>query len=146
LFDFGVKISRNESVCEATNNDSSTSSLQSDLQDVHKEGKTTSTQKKKSAFTRKCMDSFLKFCFTQCPDTDQLPRPKGVICAAVLRNEGMKPTRLIRHLNSKHSLLVNKHIEFFMGKRVALKIEKTIISQASTTDTSLLTASYLVSI
>jgi hypothetical protein len=33
-----------------------------------------------------------------------------------------------------------------MRKRDALKIEKKIISQASTTDTSLLTASYLISL
>jgi len=44
LFNFGVKKSRIEGVCDATNNDSSTSSLQSDLQDVQKEDKTTSTQ------------------------------------------------------------------------------------------------------
>jgi len=52
LFNFGVKKSRIEGVRDATNNDSSTSSLQSDLQDVQEEEKTTSTQKKKSAFTR----------------------------------------------------------------------------------------------
>jgi len=69
LFNFGVKKSCTEGVCDATHNDSSTSSLQSDLQDVKKEGKTTSTQKKKSAFTRKYMDSYLKFGFIQCPDT-----------------------------------------------------------------------------
>ena len=91
LFDFGVKKSHIEGVCDATNNDSSTSSLQSDLQNVQK-GKTTSTQKKKSAFTRKYMDSYLKFGFTQCPDTDQLPRPQCVICATVLGNEVMKPS------------------------------------------------------
>jgi len=33
-----------------------------------------------------------------------------------------------------------------MRKRYALKIEKNIISQASTTDTSLLMASYLISL
>jgi len=67
LFNFGVKKSRIECVCDATNNDgSSSSSLQSDLQDVQKEGKTTSTQKKKSAFARKYMDSYLKFGFMQC--------------------------------------------------------------------------------
>lgn len=146
LFNFGVKKSRIEGVCDATNSDSSTSSLQSDLQDVQKEGKTTSTQKKKSAFTRKYMDSYLKFGFIQCPDTDQLPRPQCVICATVLGNEAMKPSRLTRHLNTNHSDLVNKPIEFFMRKRDALKIEKKIISQASTTDTSLLTASYLISL
>ena len=53
LFSFGVKKSRIEGVCDAINNDSSTSCLQSDLQDVQKEGKTTSTQEKNSAFARK---------------------------------------------------------------------------------------------
>jgi len=82
------------------------------------------------------MDSCLKFGFIQCPDTEQMPRPQCVICATVLGNEAMKPLRLIRHLNTKHSDLVNKPIEFFLRKRDALKIEKKIISQASTTDTS----------
>jgi len=43
LFSFGVKKSRIEGVCGATINDSSTSGLQSILQDVQKKGKTTST-------------------------------------------------------------------------------------------------------
>jgi hypothetical protein len=93
----------------------------------------------------KFMDSYLKFGFIQCPDTDQLPRSQCVICANVLGNEATKPSRLIRHLNTKHSDVVNKHIEFFMRTRDALKLEKKIISQASTTNTSLLTASYLIS-
>ena len=146
LFNFCVKKSRFEGVCDTANNDSSTSSLQSDLQDVKKEGKTTSTQKQKSAFTRKYMDSYLKFGFIQCPDTDQLLRPQSVICATVLGNEAMKPPRIIRHLNTKHSDLVNKFTGFFMRKRDALKIVKKIISQASTIDTSLLTVSYLISL
>ena len=58
----------------------------------------------------------------------------------------MKPSRLIRHLNTKHSDLVNKPIELFMRKRDGLKIEKKIISKASTTDTSLPIASYLISL
>jgi len=120
-FNFGVKKSRIEGVCDATNNDSSTSSLQSDLQGVQKEGKTTSTQKKKSAFTCMHMDSYLKFGFIQCADTDQLPRPQCVICATVPGKEAMKPSRLIRHLKSKHFDLVNKPTEFFMRKKMHLK-------------------------
>jgi len=92
------------------------------------------------------MDSYLKFGFIQCPDTDQLPRPQFVICATVLGKEAMKLSRLIRHLNTKHSDLVNKPTEFFTCKRDALKIEKKIISQASTTDTLLLMASYVISL
>ena len=91
------------------------------------------------------MDSYLKFSFIQCLGTDQL-RPQCVIFATVLGNEATKPPRLIRHLNKKHSDLANKSTEFFMRKRDALKIEKKIIYQASTTDTSLLTASYLISL
>jgi len=56
----------------------------------------------------------------------------------------MKPSRLIQHLVTKHSDPVNKPIDFFMHKRDALKIEKKIIFQASTTDSSLLMASYLI--
>ena len=63
LFNFGVKKSRIEGVCDTANNDSSTSNLQNDLQDVQNEGKTISAQKEKSAFTRKYMDSYLKFGF-----------------------------------------------------------------------------------
>ena len=92
------------------------------------------------------MDSYLKFGFIQYTDIDQLLRPQCVICATVLGNEVMKPSRLMRHLNTKHSDLVNKPIEFLMRKRDVLKIEKKIISQASTTDTPLLTASYLISL
>jgi len=39
LFNFGVKKSPIEGVCDATNNDSSTSSLQSDLQMHRRRGK-----------------------------------------------------------------------------------------------------------
>jgi len=95
LFNFGVKKSRIEGVCDATNNDSSTSSLQSDIQHVQKEGKTTSTQKKIFTFIRKYMDSYLKFGLIQCPGTEHLSRPQCVICATVLGNEAMKPSRLI---------------------------------------------------
>ena len=92
------------------------------------------------------MDSYLKFGFVQCPDTEQLPRPQFVICASVLGNEAMMSSRLIRHFNTQHSDLVNKPIEFFMRKRDALKTENKFFSQASTTDTSLLIASYLISL
>jgi hypothetical protein len=92
------------------------------------------------------MDSCLRFGFMQCPDTEQLPRPQCVISATVLGNEAVKPKRLTRHLNTKRSDLVNKSIDFFMRKRNSLKIEKKMISQASTTDTSLLMTSYLISL
>jgi len=146
LFNFDVKKSRIESVCGATNNDSSTSSLQSDLQDVQKRGKLQAQRRKSLHSLVSIKESYLKFGFIECPDTDQLQRTQCVVCATALGNEAMKPSRLIRHLNTKYSDLFYKPIEFFMRKRDALKIEKKIISQASITDTSLLTASYLISL
>jgi len=92
------------------------------------------------------MESYLKFFLIQTPDTEQLPRIQCVICATVLGNETMKPSRLIRHLNTKHSDLVNKPIEFFMRKKGAFKLGKKIFTQPSNTDTSLRTAFYLISL
>ena len=63
LSNLGVKKSRIEGVCDATNNESSTTSLQGDLQHLQRREKTTSTQEKKSAFTRKYTDSCLTFGF-----------------------------------------------------------------------------------
>jgi len=111
-----------------------------------KRGKLPAHRRKSLHSLVKYMDSYLKFGFIQCPDTDQLPQLQCVICATVLGNVAMKPSRLILHLNTKRSDLVNKPIAFFMHKRDALKIETKIISQVSTTENSLLTASYLISL
>jgi hypothetical protein len=46
LFNFGVKKSRIEGVCDATNNDSFTSSQQSDVHDVQKGGKLSAHRRK----------------------------------------------------------------------------------------------------
>ena len=128
MFDFCVKKSRIEGVCDAASNDSSPSSLQSDLQDLQKEGKNCRHTEENVCIHSKYMDIHLKFCFVQCPGTGQLPRPQSGICATFLGNEAMKPSRFIRRVNTEHSDLVNKPIEFFMRKRDVLKIEKKIIS------------------
>ena len=126
LFNFGVKKSRIEDVCGATINDSSTSSLQSNLTRYTKGGENYQHTEEKVCIHCKYMDSYLKFGFIQCADADQLPRPRCVICATVLGNEAMRPLRIIRHLNTKHTDLVNKPTEFFMPKRDTLKIERKL--------------------
>ena len=73
LLNFGIKIFRIQVVCDTTNNDSSTSSLQSDLQAVQKKGKTTAHRRKGLHSFVKYMDSYSKSGFIQCPDNDQLP-------------------------------------------------------------------------
>jgi hypothetical protein len=81
-------------------------------------------KKKKCTFIRKYNESYLKFGFILCSGTEQLPKLQCVICAVVLANEAMKPSRFLRHLNTKHSELVSKPTDLFMRKRDTLKIEK----------------------
>jgi hypothetical protein len=76
-------------------------------------------KKKKGTFIRKYSESYLKLGFILCPGTEQLPKPQCVACAVVLGNKAMKPSRLLRHLNTKHWELVSKPTEFFMRKRDA---------------------------
>jgi hypothetical protein len=74
------------------------SAKKSDFEEVDE----VSRKNKKGTFIRKYNESYLKFGFILCPGTEQLPKPQCVICAVVLRNEAMKSSRLLRHLNTKH--------------------------------------------
>ena len=121
LLNFGVKKSHIEGVCDAEMMIHPPQAYRAISKMYKRREKLPAHRKKTSAFTPKYMDSYLKFGFIEWPDTDQLPRPQCVVCATVLGNEAMKPSRLIRHLNTKYSDLVNKPIEFFMRKRDALK-------------------------
>jgi hypothetical protein len=103
-------------------------------------------KKKKGTFIRKYNENYLKFGFILCPGTEQLQKLQCVLCAVVLGNEAMKPSRLLRHLNIKHSELMSDPTEFFMRKRVALKIGKQVLTQTPTIDKSLLASFYLVAL
>ena len=44
------------------------------------------------------------------------PSPLCIICGDRLCNETMKPSKLLRHLETKHSVLKDKPLEYFERK------------------------------
>ncbi len=73
-----------------------------------------------SAKKRKYVDDYIQWGFTNIV-IDGMERPQCVICLEVLANESMKPAKLQRHLNTKHSNLNNKDAAFFKAKAVGVK-------------------------
>jgi len=58
----------------------------------------------------------------------------------------MKSSKLIRHLETSHPLLVKKPIDFFERKSIFLKNQQTCILKSSQNNTATLEASYLVAL
>ncbi|XP_044300501.1 transcription intermediary factor 1-beta isoform X6 [Varanus komodoensis] len=106
----------------------------------------TETKKRKSNFVRHYNKDYLKFGFTVAPGSEQSPRPLCVVCSGILSNDAMKPSKLARHLRSKHSDLIDKPLEFFERLHNQMKIQKTQMKKMTTSDKSLLQASYLVAL
>lgn len=84
-------------------------------------------------------DNYLKFGFTVIEN-----KPQCVICFEILSRESMKPSKLVRHLNTKHPNEKNKPVEFFERKLKALEHQKTAIGQMSNLNEKALLASYRV--
>ena len=49
------------------------------------------------------------------------PSPLCIICVNQLSNEAMKPSKLLRHVETKHPVLKDKPLEFFKRKNVNTK-------------------------
>jgi len=65
-------------------------------------------------------EAFLKFGFTSIVQKSVV-KPQCVICAKVLSHESMKPSKLKIHLESCHSDLAGKGVDYFKGKEATLK-------------------------
>ncbi|XP_067129148.1 zinc finger BED domain-containing protein 5-like [Centruroides vittatus] len=68
-----------------------------------------------------------------------------VVCAQVLSDESMKPSKLVRHLETKHPAHKN-NLEFFERKLHTSRNQQTSICKLSHTDERVLEASYLVAL
>lgn len=60
---------------------------------------------------RKYHDTYLSFGFIS--STEDIPRPQCVICGERLSNEAMVPSKLKRHLTTKHKFALDKPLEYF---------------------------------
>jgi hypothetical protein len=105
-----------------------------------------STSKRfRSTFKRQYDASYIQFGFVVLND-EGVPKPQCVVCSAVLSNDAMKPSKLKRHLHTKHSELISKPVEFFERKRADLKGRQKQIFQLSHINIAALRASYKVAL
>ena len=71
----------------------------------------TTSKKKKAAFKRQNQEYF-KYGFIATGDS-HAPSPLCIICGNRLANEAMKPSKLLRHIETKHPGLKDKPLEYF---------------------------------
>jgi len=75
-----------------------------------------STSKKQKSFNRQYHKSYLKYGFIATGDT-HAPTPLCILCGDRLSNGSMKPSKLLRHFNSKHARSKDKPLEYFERKK-----------------------------
>lgn len=95
----------------------------------------------KTKKVRKYDDSYLNVGFTVLGN-----RPQCVLCSDVLSAESMKPSKLMRHLETKHSSVKGKPIEFFRRKLSVLQNQQMNITKIGNVSEMALHASYLVAL
>ncbi|XP_061600964.1 SCAN domain-containing protein 3-like [Cololabis saira] len=96
----------------------------------------------KSKFMRKYNPDFIKYGFVN-GGSAAVPRAQCVECGITLSNEALKPSKLQRHLETKHPTLVGKPVEFFKRKEDELQMEKESIVSPTGASKCVLKASYL---
>lgn len=102
-------------------------------------------KKKVKSWTRQYSDEFLKYGFVKCEQEKGEPRPQCVICSEVLANESLKPSKLKRHLETKHPSLATKPVDYFQRRKEQMKMSVKVLNTATTLNDKAQLASYLVS-
>ena len=83
------------------------------LSDHIRKNMQTGGEKKKHKISRKYDLSCLKFGFIPEPGNELDPWPLCIVCCASLSNDAIKPSKLERHLQSKHLDVAKKPLEYF---------------------------------
>lgn len=107
-----------------------------------------SRKRKKSVFIgRRYDENYLKFgfCAFNMGDHNNLVQPRCLVCGELLANESLKPSKLKRHLDTKHPNLKEKPIEYFESLKPNFHKNQKIIKKYSSVSQSALKASFLVS-
>ena len=95
--------------------------ISSEESDVETEGPTI-TKKRKASFNRQYNESYLKYGFISTGDSEA-PCPLCLICKSKLSNEAMKPSKLLRHMKTKHPEIKDKPLEFLKEGNVITKVK-----------------------
>ena len=97
--------------------------------------------KKKAAFKIKCQESYSNYGFIATGDSHS-PSP---FCIIVLSNKAMKASKLLHHMETKHTTLKDKPLEFFKRKKKNNhEQQKQLLKPTTSLNMSTLRASLLV--
>jgi hypothetical protein len=100
---------------------------------------------KKRKLKRKYDESYIRFGFIAIGDTEA-QNPQCVMCGDVLSNESMKPSKLMRHLRTRHADVEGKPKQFFELKASKLHACKNSIKSLAQTNVAALRASFKVAL
>ena len=96
---------------------------------------------------RNYKSEFLKYGFT-CIHTQGVEKPQCVLCSQVLLNESLKENKFKRHLDSCHSNLKEKNVDFFQRKESEPKnqrLDNTSENKSILSQKKAIAAFYIVS-
>jgi hypothetical protein len=106
---------------------------------------TSSKQSKQRSVMRKYYSGYLKIGFSWNGDEED-PRPQCVVSCEVFANESVRPEKLRRHIETKHSDLKNQPFEFFERKLSELKTTKRRLLHFTKINEKAMQAWYLISL
>ena len=88
----------------------------------------------------------LELGFTIAPSSEKLSLLMCLVCAKVLSNNAVKPSKLTQHFHSQHSNLVGKPLAYFKTLLSKTERQRSDMQKMTTTDKALLKSSYLISL